>query len=310
MGKGSGFGKVIIFGEHFIIYGVPGIVSAIDLTTDATVNRRNDERLLIDDRRVGTPGYIESKLDQQIESIERMGRMAGIDGVGLDISLDGGLPVFSGLGASGASCVAIARAISEEFCLGLADAQINDLAHEGERAYHGEKTAGLDNLAATYGGLLRFEKGRPEDFERLMIEEPVEVVIGNTGIVANSKAVIDGVAERRKSRHAEYDILTEQAKSVAEEGLKALLAGDLADVGSLMNENHNLLQAIGVSCPELDHLVGLAKKEGALGAKQTGSGGGGCMLALTPGQELQERVASAMEKEGFAVLRARIGGTR
>jgi mevalonate kinase len=307
MGKGSGFGKVIVFGEHFIIYGAPGIVSAIDLTTDATVTKRNDGKLLIDDRRVGTPGYVESKREQQIESIERMSRKAGLDGVGLEIGFGGALPVFSGLGASGASCVAFARALSDEFGLGLSDAEINDLAHEGERAYHGEKTAGLDNLAATYGGLLRFEKGKPGDFERLVIDRPVEVVIGNTGIVANSKAVIDGVGERRKTGQDEYDALAEQAKTVAESGLKALVAGDLKEVGRLMNENHRLLQAIEVSCPELDYLVDLARKEGAIGAKQTGSGGGGCMLALTPGRELQEKVASAMERKGYKVLRAKIG---
>ncbi|MGD9131740.1 MAG: hydroxymethylglutaryl-CoA reductase, partial [Candidatus Bathyarchaeota archaeon] len=91
------------------------------------------------------------------------------------------------------------------------------------------------------------------------------------------------------------------------EGRKALEEFDLRKVGELMDENHRLLQEIEVSCKELDYLVDLARKQGAFGAKMTGGGGGGCMLALTPGKDLQEAVAAAMEDEGFKVLRTKIG---
>jgi hydroxymethylglutaryl-CoA reductase len=119
--------------------------------------------------------------------------------------------------------------------------------------------------------------------------------------------MVEGVAERKKKNPAKYNPLFKRAEELAIEGRKALEAHDLKKLGALMNENHTLLQGIEVSSKELDLLVDVAKKQGAFGAKLTGGGGGGCMVALTPGKELQEKVASAIEKQGFEVLRTKIG---
>jgi len=310
MGRGSGFGKTIIFGEHFVVHGVPGIASAIDSTADADVKKTAGGINVLDERS-GAKGYTEKKKLQQLESIERMLKEMGLDSaeVGLDIWLGGNLPGFSGLGASAASSAAIARAIAEEFGLDLSDEQINDVAYEAEKAYAGNPS-GIDNTAATFGGLIWFQKnmsGGPNIIEQLHIREPVEIVIGNTGIVANTKAMVAGVAERKQKYPEKYEPLFRQAAELAHQGRKALEAFNLREVGELMNENHRLLQEIEVSCKELDYLVELAREHGAFGAKLTGGGGGGCMLALTPGRDLQEEVASAIEKAGFEVLRTKIG---
>jgi mevalonate kinase len=119
--------------------------------------------------------------------------------------------------------------------------------------------------------------------------------------------MVEGVAERKRLHPEKYDSLFEQAEALALIGRKALLESDLKKVGGLMNENHTLLQEIEVSHEKLDLLVDVARNHGALGAKLTGGGGGGCMVALTPGKTLQERVAKAIEREGFEVLRTRIG---
>ncbi len=309
MGKGSGYGKVILFGEHFVVHGVPGIVSATDAATDAEV-KKIFQGITIKDERKGSKGYAEEKKLQQIESIERMLKSMNMSTeTAMNIWLGGDLPGFSGLGASAASSVAIARAIAQEFGLKFSDERINEIAYEAEKAYAGNPS-GIDNTAATFGGLLWFKKnmaGGPDTFEKISIQKPVEIIIASTGIVANTKAMVEGVAQRKKTNPQKYDPLFKQAETVALTGRKALLSFDLKKVGELMNENHNLLQEIGVSCKELDHLVDVARKQGALGAKLTGGGGGGCMTALTPGRELQEKVASAIEKEGFQVLRTKIG---
>ncbi len=311
MGRGSGFGKVILFGEHFVVHGVPGIVSAIDLTVDAEV-KRIGEGIHVRDERKSARGYTERKRTQQKESIERMLKTMGIDleKTSLEIWLGGNLPGFSGIGASAASSVAIARAIAEEFEMNLSDERINEIAYEAEKAYAGTPS-GIDNTAATYGGLIWFRKnlsGGPNTFERLNIREPVEIIIGNTGVVADTKEMVAGVAERKKKNPEKYDPLFNQAEWLVLEARKALEEEfDLRKVGRLMNENHSLLQEVEVSCKELDYLVNLAREQGAFGAKLTGGGGGGCMVALTPGKELQEAVATAMEKEGFKVLRTKIG---
>jgi len=310
MGGGSGFGKAILFGEHFVVHGVPGIVSAIDLTTNAEV-KRIGEGITVEDERKGAKGYTEKKRTQQKESIERMLETMGIDleKRSFEIWLGGNLPGFSGIGASAASSVAIARAIAEELEMKLSDERINEIAYEAEKAYAGTPS-GIDNTAATYGGLIWFRRnlsGGSNIIERLSIRAPVEIVVGNTGVVANTKEMVAGVAKRKKGNPEKYDSLLSQAERLAFEARKALEDFDLRTVGKLMDKNHGLLQEIEVSCEELDYLVDLAREEGAFGAKLTGGGGGGCMVALTPGKEVQETVAAAMEEEGFKVLRTKIG---
>ena len=310
MGRGSGFGKAILFNEHFVVHGVPGIVSAIDSTADAEVEK-SGKGITVEDERKGAKGYAEKERLQQMESIERMLKAMNLDPekVSLEIWLGGNLPGFSGIGASAASSVAIARAIAEEFEMDLPDEEINGIAYEAEKAYAGTPS-GIDNTAATFGGLIWFKKnlnGGSNMIERLSISEPVEIVIGNTGIVANTKAMVAGVRERKKQQPEKYNALFKQAEDLAFTARKALEKFDLRKVGKLMNENHRLLQEIEVSSKELDYLVNLAKEQGAFGAKLTGGGGGGCMVALTPRKDLQEAVASAMENEGFKVLRTKIG---
>ena len=309
MGKGTGYGKVILFGEHFVVHGVPGIVSAIDSTTDAEV-KKAAKGINVKDERKTAKGYSEEKRLQQIESIERMLKAMGIDPkIGLDIWIGGTLPGFSGLGASAASSVAIARAMAQELGIQISDEKINQIAYEAEKAYAGNPS-GIDNTAATYGGLMWFKKdmaGGLDKIEKLHMRRPIEIVIGSSGKVANTKAMVEGVADRKKKNPEKYNSFFKQAESVAIAGRKALENYDLKKIGDLMNENHRLLQEIGASSKELDFLVELARKQGAFGAKLTGGGGGGCIIALTPGKGLQGQVLSAIKSLGFEVLSTKIG---
>ena len=314
MGRGSGYGKVILFNEHFVVHGVPGIASAIDVTTDAEVEKTSGTGITIVDERKGSIGYSEKKKSQQMESIKRMLKMMsmGPEKNSMEIWLGGNLPAFGGIGASAASSVAIARAISNEFKMDLSDERINEMAYEAEKAYAGTPS-GIDNTAATFGGLIWFRKdlaGGHNKIEKIIIEKPVEIIMGNTGIVADTKAMVEGVAERKKKYLEKYKKIFNRAEELAFEARKFLEEFNLKKVGELMNEDHSLLQQIEVSCKELDLLVDLALEEGAYGAKMTGGGGGGCMVALTPGKELQEKVAFSMEKEGFKVLRTKIGAQK
>jgi mevalonate kinase len=308
MGEGSGYGKVILFNEHFVVYQVPSIVSAIDKVTTATVERSIGKGWTLEDNRPATLGYKEEKLEHQEESINLILKAAGIDPAKnpIKIAFGGDLVAASGIGASAASCTALARALSDEFNLGLSDDQINELAYEGEKGYHGTPS-GIDNTAATYGGLIWFVRGEPNVMERIKIKRPVEVVMADTGLVANTKAAVAGVRERKDKYPEKYKKIFNEAKELAFMARKALENYDLGAVGKLMDENHRQLQAIEVSCKELDFLVELVRANGAYGAKMTGGGLGGNMVALTPGKDLQDRVARAIKKEGFEVLMTRIG---
>ena len=310
-GEGIGFGKAILFNEHFVVYGIPAIVSAIAKYTRAKVEPKEKAGWTIVDNRKATPKYKEDKIDQQKDSINRMIKKMGLDlsKNGVEITLEGNLYVASGIGASAASCVAITRALSKHFELDFSNDQINEIAYEGEKGYHGTPS-GIDNTASTFGGLIWFEKGEENVMDKINLQNPVEIVIGNTGKVANTTAAVAGVKERREKYPQKYAEIFDRAENIAYLARDALQDEDLKELGKLMNENHKLLQQIEVSSRELDFLVKLARDQGAYGAKLTGGGLGGNMIALTPNNDIQERVANAFEKEGFQSLRTSIGVTR
>lgn len=309
MGHGYGFGKVILFGEHFVVHGIPSIASAINSKTTADVVKKDSPGLELHDERPEIPGYKQEKLEMQNDSNKRVLQACGvnIEDTGVKITLAGDLMAASGVGASAASCAAIARALSEEFDLDFDDDKINEIAYEGEKGYHGNPS-GIDNTAATYGGLIWFIKGSPNTIERIKIDKPLHIVMGNTGIVANTKAAVAGVAERKEQNPEKYNQFFEQAKNLIQEARQALEEVNVEKIGKLMDENHKLLQEIEVSSPELDQLVQLAKDNGALGAKITGGGLGGYMYALASDEETQDRIAKTMRDKGFTTIKTSIGG--
>jgi mevalonate kinase len=309
MGQGVGFGKVILFNEHFVVYGLPAIASAIGSKTIARVERRSGSGVELQDDRPETPGYKAEKFAQQTESLDRMLMFMQIDTNRnhFKITLAGDLIAASGVGASAASCAAIARAFSDELGLPFTDERINEIAYEGEKGYHGTPS-GIDNTAATFGGLIWYKReDNSQHMERMKLKRPVEIVMGNTGITADTKSVVAGVKERREQEPEKYARIFDEAAQLVKDAQEQLEVFDLKRVGVIMNRNHDLLQQIGVSCNELDVLVDLARDNGAFGAKMTGTGRGGYMLALTPGLDLQERVAAEIEKKGFQTLRTTIG---
>jgi len=310
-GEGIGFGKAILFNEHFVVYKIPAIVSAIGRYTVAKIEPISGSGWKINDNRKATPKYKEDKIEQQKDSINRIVNKMSIDltNEGIEITLDGNLYCASGIGASAASCVAIARALSNHYNLNLSDEEINDIAYEGEKGYHGTPS-GIDNTASTFGGLIWFEKGETNIMNKMDVTNPIEIVMGNTGKVADTTAAVAGVRERKDKEPEKYEQIFDRAENIAYLAKNALINEDYKELGKLMNENHKLLQQIEVSSRELDFLVKLARERGALGAKLTGGGLGGNMIALTPGRELQEEVANAIEKEGFQTLKTVIGASR
>ncbi len=308
-GSGSGFGKVILFGEHFTVYGLPGIASAVSDKTIATIE--TDDKYELVDNRPATEGYKDKKQGEISREMKLILDFMKIDveKTPVKITLSGNLFCTSGIGASAALATSIARAFSEYFGLNLNDDQINRISYEGEKGSAG-KPSGIDNTCSTFGGLLWFEKnmeGGENTVELIKMKEPVEIVLGNTGKSAVTSDVVEDVRQARGRDPEKYKRMFDDYISLVNEAKKVLEMGDMEKVGKLMDRNHELLSEMNVSCEELDHLVDVAKENGAIGAKMTGTGRGGYMIALTPGKEIQDKVADAIEKEGFKVLRTRIG---
>ena len=226
----------------------------------------------------------------------------------IKITCGGTLLAGSGVGASAASCVSLARALDAEFDLGSSIEEINQVAWQGEFPYHGV-ASGVDNTASTYGGLLLFQliKGQ-QHFEKIKTPKPFEIVLANSGVTVNTAALDEFIDQQKKD---EPDLFRSRLKAITDQAYsmkQALEAGDLENVGKIMSQNHKILIDMQMSHETLDYLCKLALDNGALGAKVTGGGRGGYMVSLTPGKQLQEKIASAFEKEGYKVIRATIGG--
>jgi len=311
MGKGTAFGKSILIGDQFVLEEVPAIVSSIPFETECVV-----ERLLegsgwtLEDNRTEVPGYKEKKKHQQVDSIDHMLAVMKIDVKKnpIKITYGGSLLAGSGVGASAAHCVSLARALNDEFNLGLSIDEINHFGWEGEFAYHGTPS-GVDNTASTYGGLFLYHiKNGEKTWERINLKQPVEVVLGNSGVTADTSKLD---AHTEAQREKDPDLYAKRLQMITDQAFemkKALEDYDLATVGKLMTANHEILIEMDLSHDILIHLCNMALEMGALGAKVTGGGRGGYMNALTPGKELQNKIAAAMEEEGYKVIRTTVGG--
>ncbi|MHA1931726.1 MAG: mevalonate kinase [Promethearchaeota archaeon] len=311
MGSGKGYGKTILFGEHFVVYGMPAIASALASFTTATVQVSEGYGLTVDDQRPATIGYKEKKYDEAMQSIQNVINHLNIDvkKQKLEITFAGNLFAASGVGASAAQCTSLARALNNEFHLNLNDEKINEAAYEGEKAYHGTPS-GIDNTASTYGGLIWFVKnlgGGKNTMDLLQSPKKIPLVIANSGITASTTEVVADVRRLKEENPDKFEKIFNEYKNLVEKAKNALLKGDIISIGELMNQNHSLLQNITVSGEINDKLVSIALKNGAIGAKMTGTGRGGLTIALTENEEIQEKITNAIESEGYDAWKSMIG---
>jgi len=311
VGTGKGYGKTILFGEHFVVYGLPSIASALGASTTAHVKVVKGKGWTVNDQRPATPGYKEQKCNDAMRSITNIINHLNVDveNQRLEISFAGDLIAASGVGASAAQCTSLARALSQTFNLNLDDEKINEAAYEGEKAYHGTPS-GIDNTASTYGGLIWFVKNLgvgKNTMELLKSPKKMLIVLVNTGITASTTEVVADVRRLKEENPEKIEKIFGEYKRLAEKAKKAILKGDIATIGNLMNQNHKMLQQITVSGEINDKLVELALENGAVGAKLTGTGRGGLVLCLAENQGVQEKIADAIEKKGYSAWRTTIG---
>ena len=299
--RASANGKVILLGEHAVVYGRHAIAAPIPLAVEVRVLDATDGvRLLI-------PRW---GVEQRIRPIEEhqqgaagilamLLRELDLDNRSIDIEVFPHVPRAMGLGGSAALAVAIVRALNDRFALDLSLERVNALAFECEKAAHGTPS-GVDNTVATYGQMLLYCNQATPRFKPLATKVALPLVIGISGkesLTANNVAQVRAAWQRQPAR---YEALFDQIDRLALAGVDALAAGDLAELGELMNLNHGLLNALQLSTPELEEMVHAARRAGAAGAKLTGGGGGGSMVALCP--DRSDAVAKAIEAAGFQTL--------
>jgi mevalonate kinase len=291
-------GKAIIFGEHSVVYRGPAIVIAIDRRAKITAKARDDDRIKFDCLDLGFEGYFEGDEYHPIAGEEWRGKrlqamlvaarttMKHIDKTsGLDLTVRSEIPIAAGLGSSAAICVATVAATGEMLDGNLSQQEICDIAYEGEKMVHGTPS-GVDNNISTFGGVLSFESG--VGIERIDFQGGLPLVIGNSKRKRSTRRLVARVRALRERNPELVDGLIDSMGEISRKGLEAIKAKDYLMIGDLMNINHGLLSSVGVSISRLDILVHAARGAGAYGAKLTGAGGGGCMIAITEPHKLHE----------------------
>jgi len=301
-GVGVGYGKIILLGEHAVVHGRHAIGCPVPLTIRAVVEDgdRGVELLI---PRWGVE-YQLAKPPEQRRSFEQAAG-AILDKLGLAdrtlrIEVFPDVPRSMGLGGSAALAVAIVRALDLHFRLGLTDVEVNELAYLSEQTAHGQPS-GIDNTLATYGRPLVYRRGSPPLVELLNIPSPLSIVVGMTQSEGLTARTVANVSEARQRNPRLYEKIFDDIDSLVLQGVSAIQDNDVTTLGDLMNINQGLLNALQVSTPELERLIDVARDAGAAGAKLTGGGGGGAMIALC-GDATTADVQQAIERQGFRTL--------
>jgi len=299
--------KVYLFGEHAVVYGEPAVPCAIERRATVTVERRSDSQICVQandltldgftvtwggrtdsrpDVDVPTPlietamGYLDGAIEQALEA-------AGESGIGFDITVESAIPLGAGLGSSAAVVVAGIDAATRELGVELAPETIADRAYQVEYEVQDGQASRADTFCSAMGGAVRVEG---DDCRQLIDVPTLPFVIGYDGDAGDTGELVAGV----RSLKEEYGFAADTVAAIGDivrSGERALREDDVGEIGRLMDFNHGLLSALGVSARSLDSMVWAAREAGADGAKLTGAGGGGCIVAL----DRSEQTRTALE---------------
>ncbi len=214
---------------------------------------------------------------------------------GISVNVECEIPVAAGLGSSASTTVAIISAVAKSQGVELDRKEIFKIAFVPENFLHG-KPSGVDQAACIYGGMIQFT--RPANVKPVQAKTNPWILVCDTGIHHATKTLVGAVVEKSKRQRADFQEHLEEVSQISSGVVKALKSGDNEKLGRLMYRNHELLRRIGVSHPKLDHLVRTAKESGALGAKLTGAGGGGCVIVLCESEKVRDRMSRIVGREG------------
>jgi len=286
-------GKVILLGEHTVVFGEPAIAAAIDrrltvtLRTDGEPSRSGDPR------------------------VERAVALAahdfGVDAAKLGVEIRSDIPPACGLGSSAALSLALVRALASLADRRLPPEEIRVHASRVEDVFHGT-ASGVDVAASAAGGIVWFERGDPPRIEAVKLAKPLDLVIALSGQPRSTAGPVGRLRARHAARPELYGRFFRLAGDISRAGREALGAGELEAFGELMDAAQGLLNALGASTPTLERMVAIARTAGALGAKLSGAGGGGAIIALAPSRDAA--IADELRAAGFEAFTTRIEGDR
>ncbi|THE63663.1 mevalonate kinase [Salinadaptatus halalkaliphilus] len=288
-------GKVYLFGEHAVVYGEPAVPCAIELRARVEVTERSDGKLRVHAEDLSLDGFtveyggstagrpdvnvseslVSAAMGYVDEAIGQVRDVTDTDDAGFDVTIESDIPLGAGLGSSAAVVVAAIDAATRELGVTLETDELAERAYRTEHNVQDGQASRADTFCSATGGAVRVEGD-----DRRSLEAPdLPFVIGFDGGAGDTGELVSGVRQLRE----EYDFASDTVAAIGDivrQGERVLEDGDLEELGRLMNFNHGLLSALGVSSRSLETMVWSARDAGAYGAKLTGAGGGGCIVAL------------------------------
>lgn len=296
-GTGHATAKAILLGEHAVVYGQPAIAVPVrSLVARARVARTAAAGRMRSAAYTGLISRAPERVVPTVIALHASLAALGIrdDTVSVEITSD--IPRERGLGSSAAVAAAVVDAVADAFGAAWGDDERHELVQAAERAAHGSPS-GLDARAVRASGPVWFQAGRAEPIE---VGATVHLVIADTGVRGRTRHAVGHVAALRAADPARIDGVIAELGALVASGRDDLRRGALEDLGAAMNRAQQLLEVLGVSHPALHHLAVAARRSGALGAKLTGGGQGGCLIALAADQEQSHGIAEQLRAAGAA----------
>jgi mevalonate kinase len=279
-------GKVILFGEHFVVYGVKAILCSINKRVTVTAEKINERKISINSDigdLVLEPNKSILEINSPLKPFYYLANKAiENQNTGIQIKIDSEIPLGVGLGSSSACCVAGAAAIFKLFG-DISKEEILELAIEAERTIF-ENTSGADCTVCVYGGIMEYDK--KQGFKKIEDEPNFQLVIANSNIEHSTESMVSKVKEFKNKNKEKFSRLLNQESKLVEEVLELLKKNNTKELGRKINENQKYLENIEISNNQLRNMIKIGQKS-SFGAKITGSGGGGCIFTITDESNLE-----------------------
>jgi len=293
--KASAPGKVILFGEHFVVYGVKAILCAINKRVTVTAEKIKEEKISIK----SDIGNLELELNKPISEINSplkpfyylANKIIRNQSTGIEIKIESDIPLGAGLGSSSACCVAGAAAISKLFSE-KTKKEILELAIEAEKTIF-KNTSGADCTVCTYGGIIEYEKEK--DFIKIKSEPNFHLIIANSNIKHSTESIVSKVKQFKNEDTERFSKLCNDESKLIEDVLQLLKENNIQKLGQKVVQNQKYLETIGISNEKLKDMIKIGQ-ESSFGTKITGAGDGGCVFSLTDESNLENTINGFKKK--------------
>jgi len=293
--KASAPGKVILFGEHFVVYGVKAILCAINKRVTVTAEKIKEEKISIK----SDIGNLELELNKPISEINSplkpfyylANKIIRNQSTGIEIKIESDIPLGAGLGSSSACCVAGAAAISKLFSEKTKE-EILELAIEAERTIF-KNTSGADCTVCTYGGIIEYEKEK--GFIKIKSEPNFHLIIANSNIKHSTESIVSKVKQFKNEDTERFSKLCNDESKLIEDVLQLLKENNIQKLGQKVVQNQKYLETLGISNEKLKDMIKIGQ-ESSFGTKITGAGDGGCVFSLTDESNLENTINGFKKK--------------